>query len=155
MTDVSPSPPYTVAFPISSFFPSSFLFFLRFTVADGGSLIDGGKMFSPEPTPGRLFGRPAFLRKFIQRCCASLRSMLHLSRCNAIPPSARWTSPRKNKGKLPSDAILDILFLAWLGVYAFLLIVFYWSREIVHRGKTGKINLGIIIDRSKFDRNNL
>lgn len=152
MTDVSPSPPYTVAFPISSFFPSSFLFFLRFTVADGGSLIDGGKMFSPEPTPGRLFGRPAFLRKFIQRCCASLRSMLHLSRCNAIPPSARWTSPRKNKGKLPSDAILDILFL---GVYAFLLIVFYWSREIVHRGKTGKINLGIIIDRSKFDRNNL
>lgn len=35
MTDVSPSPPYTVAFPISSFFPSSFLFFLRFTVADG------------------------------------------------------------------------------------------------------------------------
>lgn len=68
------------------------------------------------------------------------------------PPSARWTSPRKNKGKLPSDAILDILFL---GVYAFLLIVFYWSREIVHRGKTGKINLGIIIDRSKFDRNNL
>lgn len=27
MTDASPSPPYTVAFPISSFFPSSFLFF--------------------------------------------------------------------------------------------------------------------------------
>lgn len=101
-------------------FPHFFLlpfFFFCGLPSPTGSLIDGGKMFSPEPTPGRLFGRPAFLRKFIQRCCASLRSMLHLSRCNAIPPSARWTSPRKNKGKLPSDAILDILFLACLCIF--------------------------------------
>lgn len=33
------------------------------------------------------------------------------------PPSTRWTSPRKNKGKLPSDAILDILFLACLCIF--------------------------------------
>lgn len=119
MTDVSPSPPYTVAFPISSFFPSSFLFFLRFTVADGGSLIDGGKMFSPEPTPGRLFGRPAFLRKFIQRCCASLRSMLHLSRCNAIPPRQDGRAPGRIRGNFPRTQ-------SWISCFS-VFMHFYWS----------------------------
>lgn len=151
MTDVSPSPPYT-HFRFPHFFLLPFFFFCGLPSPTVVPSSMAEKCFHRNQPPGvYLADRHSFESLFsgaappFGRCCICRGA-------TRSPPRQDGRAPGRIRGNFPRTQ-------SWIScfslVYAFLLIVFYWSREIVHRGKMGKINLGIIIDRSKFDRNNL